>query len=54
MKSVLTEVLKSVNNVLFRSEFCPVQGNGGNLFSLMSDDPGLSSSVPHIFFKGYI
>ena len=45
VKSVVIEILESANNVLLWSESCPVQVNGENLFSLMSDDTGLSSSV---------
>ena len=51
VKSVVIEVLESVDNVLFRSEPCSVHINGGNLFSLMSDDSGVSPSVTHIFFE---
>ena len=45
VKSVVIEASKTVNNVLFRSESCPVQVNGWNLPSLMNGDSGLSSSV---------
>ena len=51
LKSVAREVLESVNKVLFRLGFCPVQGNGGNLFSLMSDGSGICFFVTHILFK---
>ena len=53
-KSVVIKVLESVDNVLLRSEPCPVHVNGGNLFSLMSDDSGVSSSVTHILFSKVI
>ena len=51
VKSVIIKVLESVDNVLFRSEPCSVHINGGNLFTLMSDDSGVSPSVTHIFFE---
>ena len=41
VKSVVIEILESVSKVLFRSESCLVQVNGGNLFFLMSDGSGL-------------
>ena len=54
VKSVVIEVQESVNNVLFRSESCPVQVNCGNLLSLMSDDSGIRFSVTQILFSKVI
>ena len=53
-KSVVMEVLESVNNNLLRSESCPVQVHAGNFFSLMSDNPGFRFSVTHILFSKFI